>query len=52
MEIENLKAKIDDMKANEETHLIDREKLYYLFEKWVIDEKGMPINKFEEDDMK
>ena len=45
MEMEILKAKIDNMKDWEEKHLIDRENLYNLFEKGMIDNKEIPINK-------
>ena len=52
MQIENLKEKIGDFERMEEGYLLDRDKLYSLFEKGIIDESGAPIAHKEEADMK
>ena len=52
MQIENLKEKISRMKEMEDSYLIDRDKLYNLFEKGIIDESGAPIIQKDETDMK
>ena len=38
MQIENLKEKIGDLERMEEGYLLDRDKLYSLFEKDIINE--------------
>ena len=51
MQIERLKQKIDQMEQMEENYLLDREKLWILFEKGIIDESGIPIHSKEESEM-
>ena len=45
MQVENLKNKIKGMKSTKQEYLLDREKLYNLFQDGIIDERGMLIRK-------
>ena len=52
MQIENLKDKVSKMEHMEQAYLIDKDKLYNLFDKGIIDESGVPIIHRDESDMK
>ena len=52
MQIENLKDKVSRMGHMEQAYLSDRDKLYNLFDKGIIDESGVPIIHRDESDMK
>ena len=52
MEVESLNNKIKGMKSTEQGYLFDREKLYNLFQDGIIDERGMPIRKNDENDIR
>ena len=51
-QIEIQKDKMKNMQQLEESYLIDREKLYSLFERGIIDESGAPVIKNKESEMK
>ena len=52
MHIENLKDKISRMEHMEQAYLSDKDKLYNLFDKGIIDESRVPIIHSDESDMK
>ena len=52
MGVESLKNKIKGMKLTEQEYLIDKRKISNLFQEGIIDERGIPIRKNDENDMR
>ena len=52
MQIENLKDKVLRMEHMEQAYLSDKDKLFNLFDKGIIDKSGVPIIHRDESDMK
>ena len=51
MQIEKLKLKVQQIEQMDESYLIDREKLYTLYDKGIIDKSRMLIQMKEETDV-